>query len=71
LNKYFKIGNRDDTLAWFAQAPNREMAIKVVEDLTGPQNPSRRIVTELPQRPHSYAAEGDAAQILTEVEGEE
>jgi hypothetical protein len=67
--KYFKIGNRDDTLSWFAQAPNREMAIKVVEDLMGPQNPSRRIVVELPSCPEGYTVPGTPdSQILTESE---
>lgn len=68
--KFWKIGNRDDTLSWYAQAPNREMAIKVVEDLMGPQNPSRRLVTELPGLPEGYKLDSDVPQILSESEEE-
>ena len=66
--KYWQVGNRDDTLAYSVMAPNREMAIKVVEDLMGPMNPSRRVVTELPEHPEGYVAIGDEPQILTEEE---
>jgi hypothetical protein len=68
LSKFFKVGNRDDTLAYNVQAPNREMAIKVVEDLMGPMNPSRRLVTELAGQPEGFVAVGEAPQILTEEE---
>jgi hypothetical protein len=66
--KFFKVGNRDDTLAYNVMAPNREMAIKVVEDLMGPINPSRRVVTELPECPEGFTAVDDVPQILTEDE---
>jgi hypothetical protein len=70
MSKFWKIGNRDDTLPYFVQAPNREMAIKVVEDLMGPQNPSRRITQELVACPVGFKAIGDEPQILTETEEE-
>ena len=72
--KYWKIGNRDDTLSWYAIAPNKEMAIKVVEDLMGPQNPSKRIVQELPACPAGYRPtlpiDPAVSEILTETEEE-
>jgi hypothetical protein len=68
MSKYFKVGNRDDKLAYYVLAPNREMAIKVVEDLMGPMNPSRRVVTELPAKPEGLVAAVGEPQILTEEE---
>lgn len=68
MSKFWNVGNRDDTLAYSVMAPNREMAIKVVEDLMGPMNPSRRVVTELPELPEGLQAVGDAPQILTDSE---
>jgi hypothetical protein len=49
--RYWKVGNRDDALPYYVLAPNKEMAVKVVEDLMGPINPSRRVVVELPSCP--------------------
>lgn len=68
MSKFWQVGNRDDTLAYSVMAPNREMAIKVVEDLMGPINPSRRVVAELPECPEGFSAVGDEPQILTEEE---
>ena len=68
MSKYWKVGNREDTLAYNVMAPNREMAIKVVEDLMGPMNPSRRVVIELPEMPEGFTAVDDIPQILTEDE---
>jgi hypothetical protein len=72
MSKYWKIGNSDDTLWWFAYAPNKEMAVKVVEDLMGPQNPARRIIHELPSCPAGYAHVdfGMPSQILNSSEDE-
>jgi hypothetical protein len=66
--KYWHFGSRDDTLRYYVMAPNKEMAVKVVEDLIGPLNPSRRLVIELPECPEGFAPSGDESQILTEEE---
>jgi hypothetical protein len=68
MSKFFRVGNRVDTLAYYVLAPNRETAIKVVEDLTGPMNPSRAVVTELSECPEGYTAAGEEPQILMESE---
>lgn len=69
MSKYWKYGSRDDSLAYYVMAPNREMATKVVEDLVGPQNPSRRLVTELPGCPDGYWADDSLElQLLNEEE---
>lgn len=64
MTRFWKVGSRDDTLAYYVLAPNKEMAAKVVEDLIGPQNPSRRLITELPACPEGLTVEGDQPQIL-------
>lgn len=54
MSKIFKIASDVDTLAYYVAAPNRETAVATVERLMGPQNPSRRKVTELTEAPAGY-----------------
>jgi hypothetical protein len=67
MSKYFKVGSRDDDLAYFVIAPDRGTAIKVVEEFTGPIKPSLLKITELPGCPEGYIVSGgNVPQILTE-----
>jgi hypothetical protein len=56
MSKIWKIGSDVDTLSYIVAAPNRETAVATLERLTGPQNPARRRVTELPGVPPGYIA---------------
>jgi hypothetical protein len=52
--KYWKVGTKEDSLFYYAVAPNRNVAIRLVEQIVGPFNPSRVLCTELPQAPKGY-----------------
>ncbi len=45
--KYWKIGNRDDSLFIYAAADTQQRAVSMAEELTGPIAPQRRIVREI------------------------
>jgi|GEM_PF-2235637 len=60
--KYWKVGTKDDTISYYAVAPNRNVAIRLVEQISGPFNPSRVLCTELPQAPRGYKITGDVSQ---------
>ena len=47
MSKYWQIGSRDDALCHSICAPTQAEAIKQLETITGPQNPSRRIIKEV------------------------
>ena len=51
MSRHWQIGSRDDALSYYICAPTQAEAIKQLEALTGPQNPSRRVVKELPAAP--------------------
>jgi len=54
VSKIFKVGSKADSLFYYVAAPNRDTAIHLVEKMTGPQNPSQRVVVELLERPPGY-----------------
>jgi len=62
MTKYWKVGTKEDSLFYYAVAPNRNVAIRLVEQIVGPFNPSRVLCTELPQAPRGYKVTGDASQ---------
>lgn len=66
MSKFFKIGSKQDTLAYYVAAPNRETAISIVEKWTGPQNPNNRLVQELPAPPEGYKLTGQIPCLLEE-----
>jgi hypothetical protein len=68
MSQYWKIGSKDDPLCYYVYAPSQQEAIKTLEALTGPQNPSRRSMSALPGCPLGYVHLGTSAQILTESE---
>ena len=72
MSKYYSISTREDALRYFVFAPTPEVALKVVENLTGPMNPSGRIITLLPVCPAGYAPveAGSPPQFLEEAPDE-
>jgi hypothetical protein len=66
--KYWQIRSKADELSYYAYAPNEMAAIKAVETLMGPQNPSNRIVRELAGCPEGYQHASDESQLLEPVE---
>ena len=66
MSKYWKVGNHVDDLSYLVVAPNREMAIHTVEQLTGPQNPAVRKVVELPGKPAGYLVPAGSTGFLEE-----
>jgi len=66
MSKIFKVGSKQDTLAYYVAAPNRETAIHLVEKWTGPQNPAVRVVVELPAPPDGYKLTGAIPCLLEE-----
>jgi len=62
--KYWKIGSRSDELSYFVAAPTRDAAVAVVEKLMGPQNPSQRLVQELPGAPRGFVIPEDEQPAL-------
>ena len=64
--KIWKVGTKQDSLSYYAMAPNRETAVHLVEKMTGPMNPSSRVVTELPRRPEGYKLTDQAPCLLEE-----
>ena len=47
MSKMWKVGSKQDSLSYYAAAPNRETAIKLAEALTGPMNPGQVVCSEL------------------------
>lgn len=45
--KYFKVGNRVDSLRLYAAASKPDAAVKLVEDLTGPIAPQQLVCAEI------------------------
>lgn len=67
MSKFWQYNSRDDMLSYYVYAPTNVLAIKVVEDLVGPQNPSRRVLIELEKCPEGYFKDGtDKPQIIAE-----
>ena len=66
MSKIFKVGSKQDTLVYYAAAPNREMAIHLVEQWTGPMNPSNRVVVEVPVPPPGYKLTGQIPCLMEE-----
>jgi hypothetical protein len=66
MSKFWKIGSRQDSLFYYAYAPNRETAIKLAEAFTGPMNPNNRVTVELPAMPAGYKLGGQVPCILEE-----
>lgn len=66
MSKFWKIGTPQDTLGYYVAAIDRQSAIKVVEALTGPQNPSVIRVAELPDKPAGYKLSGQIPCFLEE-----
>ena len=54
MTRYWKVSMPENTIAYYAVAPNRGVAIRLVEQFTGPMNPSRVECIELPQVPKGY-----------------
>lgn len=44
---YFKVSAKGYTLAYYAEAPNKETAVRKVERLSGPIKASERVVREV------------------------
>jgi hypothetical protein len=66
MTKYWKVGTKEDRLSYYVVAPNRNVAIRLVEQIVGPFNPSRVLCTELPQAPRGYNITGDLSQSVLE-----
>jgi len=66
MSKFFKIGTLEDTLQLYAAAPDRNTAIRLAEALTGPMNPSRVKVAEIPAPPPGYKLTGQIPCLMEE-----
>lgn len=66
MSKFWKIGSRVDTLSYYAAAPNRETAVKLVERMTGPMNPNAVIAKELQDPPEGYKLSGTIPCLMEE-----
>lgn len=66
MSKFWKIGSKQDSLFYYAAAPNRETAVALVEKMTGPMNPNQRVVQELPDKPDGYLLTEDIPCLLEE-----
>lgn len=69
MSKFFKVGSKDDSLFYYVAAANRDTAIHTAEKLSGPMNPNRRVVTELPEMPKGYLL-GDQLPCILEEDPE-
>jgi hypothetical protein len=64
MSKYWSIRSRVDALPFYAFAPSKEAAVRVVEALMGPMNPSHRTVAALAECPEGYRATSSEPHIL-------
>jgi hypothetical protein len=64
MSKYWSIRSRVDALPLYAFAPSKDEALRVVETLIGPLNPSHRAITALAECPEGYQAGGPLPHIL-------
>lgn len=64
MSKFWKIGSKDDSLYYYAAAPNRDMAIKVVTDMVGPLK--HGTIFELGGLPDGYMLDGQIPCLVVE-----
>lgn len=64
MTTIWQIGSRDDRLGYYVAANSDQEAIKTLEALIGPQNPSRRIIMPLTGVPEGYKAPTTVPSVL-------
>lgn len=66
MSKFWKVTSPPNELAYYASAPNKETAVKLVEGMTGPMNPNSVVLKELTELPPGYMLSGPIPCLLDE-----